>query len=120
MARRMSPYQRGWEAGFAAGWSAREQKSADAWAESLLTIKPADIVNAERRIAQRAQRPAGDTRVDFPGLSVMRAEVAHRAASHLQRFELCPREPCDSYDERARSDALAFRAQQEAPADARD
>jgi hypothetical protein len=113
MARRMSPYQRGWEAGFTKGWQAREEKSTENWAEALLTIKPSDLTDAAQRIAKRAERPAGDDRADFPGLAVMRAEVAHRSQHHGDVFELCELEPCNLYDRTGRVNALLFRAAQE-------
>lgn len=65
MSRDRSPFERGYEAGFKAGWDAREKKAVEAMAEMVLLVKPTDIESAQRRIEKRAQRTDG--RPDYTG-----------------------------------------------------
>lgn len=108
MSREQSPYTRGFEAGFKAGWHARDVKATEALAEMVLLVKPTDIEAAERRIEKRAQRPAGDDRPDFPGKAVMNALAIHEIKQHGGPFDVCGFDPCGGYFAQQCLDAIAW------------
>ncbi len=105
MSRQESPYARGFEAGFKAGWAAREKKAVEAMAEMVLLVKPTDIEAAQARIEKRAQRPANDPRPDFPGKAVMDARGAHMREGHPEAFKVCEAGSCYEWGAHARAAA---------------